>query len=113
MESDERIFVLDRVTENHPDVSKKDAATAWARAIRTMDRIGTDPEEHVGIGLDSEGKPLEVVAVRKVINGKGAWLIKHAQRPPQEPILRELGFMPSKHEKDRSERKRKGRKGSK
>ena len=85
-----RIYVLDRVVERHPDVTKEDAAAAWVNCVRSMPRIGKEPEEHVGIGYDGAGRPIEVVAVR---NSSGDWLIKHAQYPPQERIKRELGFV--------------------
>lgn len=85
-----RIYVLDRVVERHPDVTKEDAATAWANCVRSMPRIGKEPEEHVGIGYDGAGRPIEIVAVR---SNSGDWLIKHAQYPPQERIKKELGFV--------------------
>lgn len=85
----DRIAVLDRVTERHPDVSKEDAAHAWLHCVRSMPRLGKEPEEHVGIGYDTSGRLIEVVAIR---NAAGDWLIKHAQTPPQERIKRELGF---------------------
>ena len=67
----DRIYVLDRVEQRHPGVSKEDAAHAWEHCIRSMPRL------------------LEVVAIR---NENGDWLIKHAQTPPQERVKRELGF---------------------
>lgn len=85
----ERVYVLDRVCERHPDVSKEDAAHAWVHCYRSMLRIGAEPEEHVAIGPDSSGRLLEVVAIR---NGAGDWLVKHAQTPPQERVKRELGY---------------------
>ena len=85
----DRIAVLDRVVERHPDISKEDAAHAWLHCKRSMVRIGKEPEEHVGIGFDASGRLIEVVAIR---NEAGDWLIKHAQTPPQEKIKRELGF---------------------
>ena len=85
----ERIFVLDRVIERHPELTKEDAAHAWEYCVKSMPRLDTDPEEHVGIGYDASGRLVEVVAIR---NGSGDWLIKHAQTPPQESIKRELGF---------------------
>ncbi len=86
---DDEIYALDRVHERHPDVSKEDAIHAWRYCLRSMQRIGKEPEEHVGIGYDATGRLLEVVAIR---GNSGAWLIKHAQTPPQEKIKRELGF---------------------
>ena len=85
----DRIAVLDRVAQRHPDVSREDAAHAWRHCLRSMPRIGADPEEHVGIGYDANGRLLEVVAIR---NQDGDWLIKHAQTPPQERVKRELGY---------------------
>lgn len=85
----DRIAVLDRVHERHPDITKEDAAHAWLHCVRSMPRLGKEPEEHVGIGYDARGRLLEVVAIR---NASGDWLINHAQTPPQEKVKRELGF---------------------
>lgn len=84
------VFVLDRVTERHPDVSKEDAIHAWNHVRRSMARLGTDPQEIVAIGDDSRGRQIEIVAVAK--EETGDWLIKHAQTPPEEKIKRELGY---------------------
>lgn len=84
-----KIFVLDRIPERHPDVTKEDAAHAWEHCIRSMPRLCVEPEEHVGIGYDAKGRLLEIVAIR---NDQGDWLIKHAQTPPQPSIKKELGF---------------------
>ncbi len=86
---DEMIYALDRVHERHPDITKEDAIHAWRFCIKSMPRLEKEPEEHVGIGYDASGRLLEVVAIR---GNNGAWLIKHAQTPPQERIKRELGF---------------------
>lgn len=85
----ERVFVLDRVSERHPDVQKEDAVYAWMNCLKSMQRVGKEPEEHVGIGFDRAGRLLEIVAIR----GKdGSWLVKHAQTPPQERVRKELGL---------------------
>ncbi|WP_165172362.1 hypothetical protein [Adlercreutzia sp. ZJ242] len=84
-----RVFVLDRVMERHPELTKENAAHAWEFCIRSMPRLGKEPEEHVGIGYDASGRLVEVVAIR---SNAGDWLIKHAQTPPQESIKRELGL---------------------
>ena len=86
----DKVFVLDRVTERHPDVSKDDARFAWEHVKRSMPRLGTEPPEFVGIGIDSRGRAIELVVVLN--ESTGDWLIKHAQTPPQERIKRELGF---------------------
>lgn len=85
----DKIAVLDMVPENHPELTKADAAHAWEFCIRSMARIGKEPEGHVGIGYDASGRLVEVVAIR---NSEGDWLVKHAQTPPQESTKRELGF---------------------
>ena len=85
-----QIFVLDRIEERHPNINKQDAAHAWEHCIKSMPRLNKEPEEHIGIGYDSTGRLLEIVAIR---NANNDWLIKHAQTPPQEKIKRELGFV--------------------
>ena len=86
---DDDIDALERVHERHPDVTKDDAIHAWRFCLKSMQRLGKEPEEWVGIGMDAAGRLLEIVAIR---NEAGEWLIKHAQTPPQEKIKRELGF---------------------
>ena len=85
---DDEINALERVRERHPEITREDAIHAWRFCIKSMPRLGKEPEEWVGIGMDAAGRLLEVVAIR---NERGAWLIKHAQTPPQEKIKRELG----------------------
>ncbi len=87
--TNEAIYALGRIHDRHPDVTCEDAIHAWQYCLKSVPRIGKEPEEHVGIGYDATGRLLEVVAIR---NAAGAWLIKHAQTPPQEKIKRELGF---------------------
>lgn len=86
---DDDICALERIHVRHPDVTKDDAIHAWRFCLKSMQRLGREPEEWVGIGMDAAGRLLEIVAIR---NDEGAWLIKHAQTPPQEKIKRELGF---------------------
>ena len=78
------IYVLDRIEQRHPDITKEDAAHAWQHCIRSMPRLGVEPEEHVGIGYDESGRLLVVVAIRNV---NGNWLVKHAQTSPQKLSL--------------------------
>lgn len=85
----DRVFVLDRVTERHPDVSKEDARAAWQHCIANIPRIDADPDEYAAIGYDDRSRLLELVVLR---TDAGDWLIIHAQTPPQERILRELGY---------------------
>ena len=85
----EQIFVLDRVPQRHPDVSKDDAAKAWEQCLVSTPDFDMAPERYLAIGIDGKGRLLELVVVRK---GIGLWLIIHAQTPPQEDIRRRLGF---------------------
>lgn len=85
----DRIDVLDRVSERHPNVTKEDAVHAWEHCIKSMPRLDKNPNEYVAIGYDASGRLLELVVVR---NKNGDWLVIYAQTPPQERIKRELGF---------------------
>ncbi len=85
----DRVIVLDRVPERHPDVSKEDAAEAWAHCIACAPAIDVDPDRYIAIGIDGKGRQIELVAVRK---DGGLWLIIHAQHPPKHDIRSRLGF---------------------
>lgn len=86
-----RIIVLDRVEERHPDVSKEDAAHAWASAIAYMPDFETgNPDRYIGIGFDERGREVEIVAVRQAID---VWVIIHAQTPAKTDIKRKLGLI--------------------
>ena len=86
-----RIIVLDRIEERHPDVSKEDAAKAWASSVARMpDLANGRPERYIGIGFDDRGREIEVVAVRKSID---AWVVIHAQTPAKMDIKRRLGLL--------------------
>lgn len=85
----EHVIVLDRVTERHPDVSKKDAADVWNNCIRCMPAYEGDPDRYLAIGTDNKGRLIELVVVRQE---GGLWLVIHGQTPPQENIKRALGF---------------------
>ena len=86
---EERVVVLDRVPERHPDVSKEDAAAAWNHCIACAPAFDKDPDRYIAIGLDDKGRQIELVVVRK---GAGLWLVVHAQYPPQHDIKSRLGF---------------------
>ncbi len=86
---EERVAVLDRVPKRHPDVSKKDAATAWNNCVACAPAFDKDPDRYVAVGIDGKGRQLELVVLRKE---GGLWLIIHAQYPPQHDIKRRLGF---------------------
>lgn len=85
----ERVIVLDRVPERHPEVSKQDAADAWNNCIKCIPAFKGDPDRYLAIGADNKGRLIELVAVRRE---GGDWLIIHGQTPPQESIKRALGL---------------------
>ena len=85
------ILVLDYIEERHPEVTKADAACAWAGAVAWMpDLEKGDPRRYIGIGFDSKGREIEIVAVRKDVE---TWIIIHAQTPAQVGIKRKLGLV--------------------
>ena len=90
----EYISVLNRVPERHPDVSKEDAATAWRNRLASAPAFEKEPGRHIAIGVDGKGRLLELVAVQKGLN---AWLVIHAQCPPQNDIRQRLGLKGRKH----------------
>lgn len=85
----DRIIVLDRVPERHPDVSKEDAAAAWSHCIACAPAFDVDPDRYIAIGIDGKGRQIELVVIRKP---GGLWLIIHAQTPPKHDIKTKLGF---------------------
>lgn len=85
----ERVIVLDRVPERHPDVSKEDATAAWEHCIASAPALDKDPDRYIAIGIDNKGRQLELVAVRKDVD---LWLIIHAQCPPKKDIREKLGL---------------------
>jgi hypothetical protein len=86
----ERVVVLARVSERHPEVTSEDAATAWSHCLRCAPALDKNPERYVAIGVDGKGRLIELVAIRK--SELGLWLIVHAQTPPQDDIKRRLGL---------------------
>lgn len=86
-----QIFILDRIEKRHPEVTKADAACAWAGAVAWMPDLEADePGRYIGIGFDSKGREIEIVAIRKDIK---TWIIIHAQTPAQVGIKRKLGLI--------------------
>lgn len=84
----ERVIVLDRVPERHPDVSKQDAEDAWNNCLISTPAFDVNPDRYLAIGVDGKGRLIELVAIRK----KNVWLIIHGQTPPKESIRRKLGL---------------------
>ena len=81
--------MADRIAERHPDISQEDVKAAWKSCIRSIPRIGKNPDEYLAIGTDRQGRLIELVAIR---NEEGDWLIYHAMTPPTDNAKRELGM---------------------
>lgn len=85
----ERVIVLDRVPDRHPEVSKEDAIAAWEHCVACTPAFDVNPDRYIAIGIDDKGRQIELVVVRK---DGGLWLIIHAQCPPKHDIKARLGF---------------------
>lgn len=85
------VYADGRVETRHPEqhITKRDAVEAWYNSIRSVPRLGKNPNEYLAIGIDGKGRLIELVAVR---NSDGDFLIYHAFTPPQENAKRELGI---------------------
>ena len=88
-----QVFVADRVPQRHPEISKEDAMAAWMNCLYSKPRLHKNPDEYIAIGYDGKGRLLELVAIR---DSEGDWLIYHAQTPPAENAMRELGLRRTK-----------------
>ena len=84
-----QVFVSDRVSQRHPEVSKEDAAAAWKNCICSKPRVHKNPNEYIAVGYDEKGRLLELVVLR---DSDGDWLIYHALTPPDDNAIRELGL---------------------
>ncbi len=86
-----KVIVLDCIEERHPELSRADAAAAWASVVAFMpDLEKGDPRRYIGVGFDNKGREVEVVAVRKDLD---TWVIIHAQTPAKTDIKRKLGLI--------------------
>lgn len=86
----DEVHVFARVMLRHPDLTVDDVVYAWHNVVLSAPRLGSEPTEYIAIGPDPIGRMLEIVAV--ALPDASGWVIKHAQRPPQEGIRRELGL---------------------
>lgn len=84
----DRVVVLDRVSERHPDITKEDAVIAWSNCLMSTPAFDIDPDRYLAIGIDGKGRLIELVVIRKQ---EGLWLVVHAQTPPQDDIRKKLG----------------------
>lgn len=81
----DRVFVHPRVMERHPELSESDVLEAWMACERSASRLASNSS--VGVGFDSRGRFVEMVAVRSL---EGNWLIYHAMTPPSKKVLAEV-----------------------
>lgn len=84
----DRVVVHDRVERRHPELSIEDVKHAWEHAICSTPRLGKNPDEYVALGFDSNGRLVEMVAIR---DSKGDWVVFHAMTPPSSRTYSELG----------------------
>ena len=78
-----------RISVRHPEISEGDVIHAWENALRSASRLPDKPDEYIAVGFDSNGRLLEVVAVR---GQDGKWLAFHAMTPPSSKTFKELGI---------------------
>lgn len=83
---EQHVLVHPRITQRHPELSPEDVETAFKSQLDSFYRI--QENQWVIIGLDANGRLIEIVAV---IEGE---LIKifHAMTPPSKKTLREIGL---------------------
>lgn len=82
------VRVHPRVMDRHPEISADDVRTAFSGTLRKVPRLGVEPVQWVGVGLDGRGRLLEYVAVE---TGRDEWLVFHAM-PAAKRTLREVGM---------------------
>jgi hypothetical protein len=86
----DNVTIHPRVNERHPEICDADVLDAWQNCIRAVPRIDKNPNEYIAVGADSNGRLIEVIALRSL---DGDWLIYHAMTPPTRRVLRELGMV--------------------
>ena len=84
-----QVFVHERVSKRHPELSDDDVLSAWDSRIAWALRMGGDHNQIVATGFDKKGRLIEMVAVA---NG-GDCLIFHAMTPPSKRTLKELDLI--------------------
>lgn len=90
------MIVHPRVNERHPEISDKDVQCAWEGMVCHAFRIDRECQELIGVGMDSRGRLVEMVA-RKLEDG--SWCVYHAMSPPSKKTLNELGLVKGKNAK--------------
>lgn len=82
-----RIHVHPRITNKRPEITAADVEAAIRGALRSRAR-DTDPVQWAGVGMDSNGRLLEFIAVEQESDG---WLVFHAMTATTK-VLKELGL---------------------
>ena len=84
-------FVVDaRVQIRHPGINDDDVLTARRNAFNVVIRDTSEKDFHVAVGADMKGRLLELVAAE---DADGTMRIFHANTPPSERTLKELGII--------------------
>ena len=86
----EDVDIHPRIFERHPELSEDDVRDAWASCFVSAPRLNRDRLEFISIGLDSNFRNVEMISRQQADE---SWLIYHAQTPPSEKVLKELGLL--------------------
>lgn len=82
-----RIQVHPRISAKRHDITTEDVETSFTEALRSRAR-DTDPAHWVGVGMDTNGRLLEFIAVEVE---PATWLVFHATSATKK-VLNELGL---------------------
>lgn len=83
------VFVHPRVLDRHPDLRERDVLSAWRNALEIARRDSEDGVYYVAVGSDSNGRLIEMVAMRS----DDEFLIYHAMTPPSKKTMKELRLL--------------------
>ena len=84
----ERIVVLPRISERHPDVSEEDVLTAWRHAWAVRRRNFDMPSHYMAAGLDTKGRLIEMVGAER----EDGTLVVYNAMKMTDKARRELGI---------------------
>ena len=76
-----------RVAAKRPEITPEDVQTVFTGALRSRPR-DTDPVQWVGVGMDTNGRLLEFIAIEE---RPDQWLVFHVM-PATKSVLQELGL---------------------
>ncbi|MCL2483226.1 MAG: hypothetical protein FWF43_07410 [Propionibacteriaceae bacterium] len=81
------IRVHPRVAAKRPEITPEDVRVVFTGALRSRPR-DTDPVQWVGVGIDTNGRLLEFIAIEEPSE---EWLVFHVM-PATKSVLLELGL---------------------